>query len=291
MNLFKGLVFLFAFGTAITAVAQDDFDADPDVLVPLSDDAPRFYMGANVGAYFANRSTAEYYNGDGSNTFGVEWIWTGNNPNGTVNRNYDNIKTELGELEFELGELPDSMRYKPGLITGVNMGYMLNARAGIFLDVNIVKITLVDVVTLSINDPNNQLLEPTIQQTTLIGEEKRLSINLGYRAIFPGANPQAAPYLEIGANFNSTKPTKNELHIGNLTYDILPPENSSYYGPQQLGGSGIGGLIGGGLHYKMNNNFRFDLGGNVKMEKIVLLSEIEQGYAVQFTLFARFLFL
>lgn len=291
MNWFKSLVLLLVFGVAVTANAQDDFDEFSDEPISLADESPRFFMGANVGAYFANRETAKYYKGSDDYTFGVLWIWNGANPNGTTNRNYDIIRTELGELDFVLGELPDSIRYKPGLITGLNMGYMLNERSGIFMDINVVKLNLVDVVTLWLTDPNNQLQEPTIYQATLIGEEKRLSINLGYRAIFPGDNPQAAPFLEIGANFNNTKPTKNELHIGSLTYNIMPPENSTYYGPRKLGGSGYGALLGGGVHYKFNENFRFDFGGNLKMEKIVLLPEAEQRFALQFTLFARFIFL
>ncbi len=287
MQFLKSILLFCALILVFPVFSQDEEEGLPD----LADDGPRFFVGANAGAYFANQGTANYYRGDTRYTFGVEWIWQGQNPNGTTNYNYENIKASLGDLDFSLGELPDSMKYKPGMLIGLNLGYMVSQRSGIFADVNIVTLKMTEVVTLWLEDPNNPFVEPTIHQATLTGEEKRLNVTLGYRHLFPTSSPQAAPYIEIGASFNNTKPTENKFHVNSLSYSILPPENSSYYGPQKQGGSGYGGVLGAGLHYKMNNNFRFDLGFNLKMEKIYLLPEIEQKFALNGSIYLRFLFL
>lgn len=280
----------FAFTCVTPAFSQDDLDDGWDDDAVEDEEGPRFFVGANVGGYFANQSTAKYYNGDGTYTNGVAWIWQGVNVNGTTNVNYDRIRLALGDRDFELGQTPDSMRYNPALLTGLNVGYMFTAKSGVFLDVNIINLKLVDAVTLFVEDGNNQFSEPIIYQATINGEEKRLSVNLGYRQLF-GEHPRAWPYLEIGGVFNSVRPSQNQVIIENLTYNILPAVNNGFNAPTRLGGTGFGAMLGGGLHYKMNPKFRFDIGLNLKYEKIALLPEAQREYNLQTVLFVRFLFL
>lgn len=281
------LTFVLFLGVALQGYSQDDFDDFEEV----DEDAPRFFMGVNVGGYFANRNTAKFYSGTGAYNGGysIEWIWNGQNPNGTTNLNYDRIFQALGDRDFELGETPDSMRYNGSLVYGVNMGYMFNKRSGLFLDVNIANLELVDVFTLFVNDPNNFFEEPVIVQGTITGVEKRLSVNLGYRQLF-GNHERAFPYLEMGVNINSTRPESNEVFIEDLRFSILPPQNNGFNAPVRYGGSGVGAILGGGLHYKFNEKFRFDLGLNFKYERIKLIVD-EEPLRLQQTLFARILFL
>lgn len=261
-------------------VIADDVEEEEEMGYPDSG----WYLAGTLGGFFANSGTADFYRGDGQ--YGINWIFS--------HQVYqDQIKRVLGldQQDFYLGELPDTttMRYQPGFILGGNGGFRFNENSAIFFDVNITTLKIQDIFTIYVDDPIN--FEPIIHQAGITGEEKRLQINLGYRQLF-GDSETSRWFMEIAGSFNDTEVRSNEIHIENLTYSVVRPvvPNS----PTQIqfitGGSSFGGVLGGGLNYRMNKDFAFDLGAHLRFEKIILdRNEVAQLQS-QWMLFCRFIF-
>ena len=89
------------------------------------------YFGGTIGVAFANKYTANYYNGTGSNS--LSYVL---NPFNTSQ--YDQIKQELNGYNFtyDSTSLPQNMKYDPAFLVGFFGKYHLNSRSAICLDFN-----------------------------------------------------------------------------------------------------------------------------------------------------------
>ncbi len=264
-----GLFFVFH------GFAQESHEAEESSFNP-------WFIGGTGGAYFAHNSSASFYNGTG--TYGINWIFG-------IQHYSDQIKAQLGldQQAFYLGEVPENMTYRPGFTIGLNGGYRFNKASNFFFDLNITTFKLKDVYTIYVDDPIN--FEPTIYPQVIIGEEKRLHINIGYRHLFGGSQTRA--FLEVAGSFNDFEVMSNTISVGNISYNLIRPviPNNPHQNIQfQTGGSGIGGVAGAGIHYKMNNDFSFDFGLHARMDKVVLNPNIENVYKPQFVAFTRIIF-
>jgi hypothetical protein len=273
------LVIIFAV-LSLTSFAQDD-DAE---LSEKSDTIQGIYFGLNLGTYFANKYTANEYNGLGYNNFTgdknqnisqsdlVNTLGVNNQIN---NQNYNAISQALGGYNFELDELPINMRYTVAFVIGLHTSYFFNKSNSIFLNVNAIKLTTTDQFTLRLTD-----LAPTAdpsqnrekQLFPIVGKEQRVQFLLGFQKVM-GENKIANPYIELGGNMTLVKFDKNEIQVNQFIADITTDydfaTNVATFARIQTG-AGFGGFASFGLQIKLGNKFGLNFGYVASMEKIAL---------------------
>lgn len=215
-----------------------------------------FYLGANIGLYFANKNTAQYYNGAGVN--GVDSV---------INHsyNYPQIREKLN-YDFRLAELPTKMRYNPSLLFGLNARYSIK-NFGIFANFNITKLKTKDIFTIEVLDPANTLSEKIYRQETISGSEQRAIIDLGFNYIFKSKGI-VRPFIELGVNINDTKFLDNKISIEGLDFNIVNYYYSYYHLEQ--GGIGIGAFAGLGAEMTFSEFITIDPRINLYYTKINL---------------------
>ena len=278
----------FKFILASTVLLSTQVNAQDDESFEEIDfsDSP-FYVSGNFGGYFANSETAAYYDGSGeagTGLFGINWIFS-------IQQFYDQIKNRLNGQDFVLGELPANLQYKAGFMIGGTAGVKIGKQRFIFGELGIVTLRLGDVFTIHIDDPVN--FEPIIRQGEILGEEKRLLINLGYREML-GSNEQTKVFYELGGTLNSVEVTKNEIFLEGLNYNLLRPVNPNQpnTNPIELrpGGVNFGAFGSLGINYKLNSHYSFDVGASLRYERIDVDPALDPALNSQFTLFLRVLF-
>jgi len=212
------------------------------------------YFGINFGAYFANRYTAQYYNGSGVNRLNDSLLHSINN--------YQNIKTALSSDSFALGELPAKMKYSPALMIGLFLKYDLKNSA-IIIQFNFSKLHAKDVFTINCLDPYNPSI-PIQKEEGITGSEQRTNIDIGYCYTF---NPKKnyRPYFEFGFNLNNTKWVDNNIKIESVELS-LENQKLAYYNINQ-GGIGIGAFLGGGINMIFNESIAITPGFEMYLTK------------------------
>lgn len=200
--------------------------------------------GINVGAYIANSNTAHIYRGDAT-AYNVYSIF--NNPNYTAT--FD----QYFQYPYSIVDLPRNMVYKPGLEIGIHLGKQLE-HVKYYMDLNFADLSLVDFITVAIEDPNNQSTEPNYQAININGKEKRNFLNLGIVANFIDKEDFHVG-LPVFAQFNQTRLENNYIVVNNQTYNINhAPTNSPQRNP---GGFSFGG--GSGLIFTFDLNEKIDV--------------------------------
>jgi len=215
-----------------------------------------FYFGANLGFYFANSYTAQYYGGSGVNKV-----------DSVINHlyNYQDIKN-LVIYDFELGQLPSKMKYSPSLLLGFFAKYNFK-NSGIFLQFNFSKLKTNDVFTLKINDPNNYSSDAVYKQESISGSEQRTNIDIGFSHSF-NTRKRYKPYIEFGYNINDTKFLESKIKIEGKEYSLVNPYFS--YHKIEQSGVGMGAFLGSGVELVFNESISVNPGFNLYWTKIKL---------------------
>jgi hypothetical protein len=216
--------------------------------LPLSDSTKHkkknkngFYFGVNLGFYFANRYTAQYYNGSSVNKVDsvIKYL-----------PNYTAIKQALGDTFYfnPNEELPSKMKYSPAFLFGLYAKYNFK-NSGIFMQFNFSKLRANDVFTIYYYDPLNPSI-PIYKQEVIWGGEQRTSIDVGYSYTF-SSKSNFKPFIQFGANLTNTKFLENKIKIEGLEYSIAN-YYYTYYNIER-GGIGFGGFAGGGINMIFGN--------------------------------------
>lgn len=139
------------------------------------------FFGVNVGTKLANKNYAARYNGAYPfSTLESSELYV------MINTlyNYDKIYQQLGDKHFALTEesYTTNMKYAPGIVTGVTIGYQVSPNFQMSLDANFAKLKSRNVFTIEVYDPGNFTSEPVIELGDLYAEESRFDgrFNLDY---------------------------------------------------------------------------------------------------------------
>jgi len=239
-----------------------------------------WYFGGNMGTFLANKHTANYYNSSDSS--------------GSKSRisniflyplNYDRIKQALGGYDFELWELPASMRYSPAAYIGLHARYLFTNNDAFLIQANYSKVKAGDIFTLKLQQPNYSSPEDNLYQANIWGVEERVNIDLGYsRAIPLGHNIFLG--LEGGTNFNSVKVKESKVEIAGLQFSISDPYYS-YYNVVE-GGVNIGAFATANIQLWLNESLSLDPSLTCYYSKINLGEN--KAYKPQFALFVRLIY-
>jgi hypothetical protein len=215
-----------------------------------------FCLGASLGFYFANKNTAQYYNGASVNSI-----------DSVINYpyNYYAIKEKLN-YDFVLAELPAKMKYNPSLLLGIYARYSIK-NFGFFMNFNMAKLKTKDVFTIQVLDSGNTLSQKIYRQEVLTGSEQRSNIDLGITYAIPSKG-KSKPYFELGCNISDTKYIDNKINIEGLDYSLT---NYYYtYNKIEQGGIGMGIFGGAGIELNFNDYLTLDPGFNLYYTKIKL---------------------
>lgn len=253
-------------------------------------------FGASFGFYFANKNTANFYNGSGTNDIGY-----------ILDNIYykEPIEEKIG-YDFDKNmdppwELPQNMRYDPAMTVGFYAKYNYSKSFALFFQTTYVKLKTTDVFLLHLEKPQNTL-EPTYNQYGILGMEERLSFDIGVSQEYD-INEVVRVYLETGLSMNSTTVLKNLILIEDMEYSIINVYGNQGYIPNsnlqefeiRQGGIGWGIFFGTGIRLVFSEHVSIDPGFILYLQNIVIKdnTNFEPTYArfgPSFTAFIRFTF-
>lgn len=231
-----------------------------------------FVYGLNLGGYFPNNSTANYYNGTGRHSLAE-----------TLNRqhNYNRIRESLG-YDFELHGLPLDMSYSPAITVGMFGVMLLTEKTGIHGEFNFVRLRASDQFTIKLDRPS--FIEgDNVVRYPLSGVEERSEIRLGLQHTAISRENTIHPFFETGVSMVNTRVRENRARIEGANYNIRNI-GDTYYNFRD-DGIGFGGYASVGIRMDLGDSYALALGGSSSYLGINL-GEFD-AYYLQFMLFTR----
>ena len=231
----------------------------------------RWIYGLSIGGYFANPSTANYYNGTGEH-----------NVETALNRqhNRDRLIANVDEIiqTFEVGELPLKMRYDPGILIGFFGGLQFSRSFAVMGEFNYSRLSVADKFTL-ITDKFTSTTEPYRLLSDIYASEERIDLRLGFQYTWY-RDSYIHPFIESGLSITDTKVLENRVNIRGMEFSIREIR-SEYYNVRDYG-MGFGLYTGVGLNMEVSDGFSFRMGGSVSLSRINLgdNNEIKPQYSV-----------
>lgn len=273
------------FGILIMLVSLNAYAGSPSRDLTLKnytvEDAPtlRWVYGLSFGAYFAHPSTAKYYDGSGEHSEGEHTVES------ALNRYYnrDRLIANVEEIieEFEIGELPQNMRYDPGLLVGFYGGLKFNRSFAVLGEFNYTRLTAADKFTIY-TDKFTSTSEPYRLLSDIYGVEERIELRLGFQyTLFTSS--YIHPFIESGLNITDTKIIENRVNVSGIEFNIREIR-SEIYSIRDYG-MGFGIYTGVGLNFEVSDSFSFRLGGSVSLSQINL--GLNNEVKPQYNLFLR----
>ncbi|HEY0030716.1 MAG TPA: hypothetical protein VGC65_08155 [Bacteroidia bacterium] len=232
-----------------------------------------FKLGFIVGSYFANKYTADAYDGYGFDLDGKrndflnsymyqKIVMQYGGGYGNVDQIALALNVNHSDWTFEEDDMPINMRYTPAFLFGLQCRYSVDGKNAISINVNAAKINVTGNFTIqTIPQTGSTQINNSIQTFGIKGSEQRLMIQLGYNRIF-GDNEKANFFAEAGLNMTYSQFDKNEILINGLYINLL--EFYDYQGIQ-VGytrlprGMGLGAYAGAGLNITMSEKFTIQL--------------------------------
>jgi len=258
---------------------QKDKVTDPDEEKEV-DEWKGFSIGLNLGAYFANKKSAAFYNG--SCAYGI----TGATGEVRCYEIFERLTLTQQEINYILSYYnisgqqferpadiyPANMRYSPALLFGLHIKYNFNRENGIVFNANFMRLKSVDKFSLRFPpDPNIPNTTENIQLFDITGEEDRFQLSLAYRL---GAmmNDNTNFYFDIGGTMLGTRVRSNEIFVADRTYSLFigaaNPFQIIQYAPRT--DLGFGYLFGAGMEFYFENNYSMDIGISYSRDEVVL---------------------
>jgi len=243
-------------------------------------------FGLNMGAYFANKYQANFYNGSNQNVDSINYIF------GNYYR-LNEIKAALGGDTFRLLELPAAMHYKPAVMIGFFGKYNMTHNFGIFLQCNYQSLKAEDAVTIALGPAQSyQLKWDSIILCPIWGKEDRMNIDLGLSKDFV-LDESVHVFAEAGMNINYVHVKEHKIAIQSFEESLINIFGDQPYVPNtqmqeytvRLGGWGMGGFLSGGFRFIFNNHVSLDPGATFYWNEVKLLGYT--AFRPNFTVFAR----
>jgi hypothetical protein len=242
-----------------------------------------FHFGFFVGSLFANKYTANLYDGYGLDADGNKNDFANSAMNRKIHFEYggdngqpDRIAPALGvnhsDWSFDNTDMPVNMKYSPSIFVGLQTRYCASNKDAILFNVNGTKLTANGEFTITTTAPTVGTTQyPTnIRTFPIIGGEQRLILQLGYQRIL-GDNDKLNCFVEGGLGFTMVKFNKNVIQINNLLIDLTTYYNyQGYvdYRAKNLTGVSFGAFAGLGLNLSLSPKWTVQLVYNPSYENI-----------------------
>ena len=243
---------------------QKDEEEDPNPY-PLR----KVEFGLNFGTYFANRYSANFYNGTPKNVNSIVDLW--------MNPNYKrDIRQALGVDESDTvtqvtvdegNGYPTNMHYNVGFMGGVFLRINFNRKNGMFLEANYAMLRAADAVKIRIYNPLAPATFDDYKMEQVIGKEGRVMIDLGYQRSFP-LKSRINLFLQAGITLCYTQVQKSIFVVEGQEFNLVNIYGSSGYQPgtnQQTfpvnqNAFGFGGFLGVGAGIPLTDNWGLEPG-------------------------------
>ncbi len=281
-NIFKLLTLLLVVFSFFNTKAQESTTDD-------NDDSPimekkGFHVGFIVGPYWANKYTANLYNGYGLDVNGAQNEFANSlmfnkiiNEYGGGYGQVDQIAQVLGvdpastgsnTWHFNESDMPQNMHYTINFMVGLNFRYSMDKKSAILLNVNASKLKVNGNFTIETDNPINQNQVNgayNVNTFSIIGGEQRMMFQFGFSRIL-GDNKRLNIFMEGGLNATLAKFDKNYISIKSLTIDLttvyIPPNSGGYpsqvYFPKHIG-IGFGAFANAGCNITISPKWTIQL--------------------------------
>ena len=268
--------------TANRVAVQDEFDEEDN---PWKG----FFVGINVGAYFASKKTANFYNGtcavsllSDPNDIRCYSIYErlGMDGNIAFQRDYNYITDyyQVTGMELNYDSYPLNMGYTPSMLVGLQLKYLFNKDASIIFNSNSIRLKAVDQFTIRfIGGGQQQNAQTDTRLFQVVGKEDRYNLNLGYRQGFE-SNDVINTYLQFGASMLATRMKSNEIMVAERTYSLYVGASN----PNQLVAFrprtdvGFGYYASAGLEFFLKDQYTFDISLNYSRDQVILITYKER---------------
>lgn len=246
-----------------------------------------FHIGIFSGVLKANKYTANMYDGYGYTFEGAKNTFFNSFMYRKINVEYgggsgftDRIATAMGvgsgDWYFGENDMPPKMKYNIALSIGAHMRYCFNNKEAIVLNVNASKLNVTGNFTISLTAPYISSQPPGTQNFktfSIVGNEQRLSFQLGYQAIGGEEDEPLNFFIEAGPVVTMAKFDKNVITINNLSIPLTTyydPLGYVIYKAKVLTGINVGAFVGTGINLNMNSKWTVQLLYSPSYERINL---------------------
>ena len=219
-------------------------------------------FGINFGTYFANRYSANYYNGSDGNINKISYVMSNTYW-------YQEIAKLLNSNDtVVVREVPTNMHYNVAVTGGLFLRYNFTRTWGVFLEVDYAQLKTDAEFTVEV-DPASYLTQPDLRLFGIHGREQRVNLDLGAHCRFPVYKNRMNLFLQAGLNVNYTGVMKSYINIYDKEYSLInvygnqnyvPNSNLKEYQTNQ-GGFGYGLHAGGGIGFTFTDQIGLELGG------------------------------
>jgi hypothetical protein len=273
--IISALVYAFGINASVAELpANSDHFALVNKNVQTPEKAIKWIYGISLGAYFANASTANYYNGSGEH-----------NVEEALNRihNRERLLNGVNEIieNFEIGDLPQKMAYNPSIQVGFFGGMRFNRSLAIIGEFNYTKLTTADKFTI-FTDQYTSTSEPYRLLSDIYATEERIELRIGFQYTY-FTTSYIHPFIESGINITDTKIIENKVDVSGLEFNIREMRFDLY--DVRDYGMGFGLYTAMGLNMEVGNNFSFRTGASISLSQINLGDNNK--ISPQYTLFLR----
>ncbi len=293
------LIFLF-WGMAVSVIGQEriasesrrdkERRAETDPWAEFEDEADsihRWDFGINLGAYFPDKYSANFYNGTPDNVNNVNYIM--------LNKYwYQEIKQVLGASDtIFISGYPADMHYQVAFTGGLFVRFNFNRKNGIFLEANYTQLKATDAITLEV-DPQSYPTFQDFRTEPIQGKEARVLINLGYQRSFP-LKSKIYFFLQGGGIMCYTQVLQSIFVVEGKEYNLVNVYGSQGYQPGpnsqtfkiHQNAFGFGTYFGGGAGIPLNEAFGIEPGFSIQYYPVNL--EHYSQWKPSFSLYLRIL--
>lgn len=257
-------------------------------------------IGINIGMYFANDYTAQYYSGERFNENNIEYVLNNKywyeeivqelNSNRIYN-NFDwlppadytpNFEAWKDQYDVQDGEkawwiyYPVELKYNAAISPGFYFKYNFNNTTGVFAQTNYVELKTSGAFQMTI-DTVTYTSEPGYRTGFIRGKERRSTIDIGISKFYR-VGKFSNIFIETGLHMNSTKVLESRIQIGRQEYNLINNYSSGGYVPNSngttyeiyQGGIGFGVFLNGGLKLILSEKVSIDPGFSIYYKNLNL---------------------
>lgn len=211
---------------------------------------PWWEYGVQFGAFLADNSSANFYNGEGIND--ITRI--------TDNEDYrERIRQSIPYEQFQIGTMPQNMAYNATSMPGIHLEYHRDSSISFFINFQYVQLKAND--NFKVIDPIDDFGFEKYILSNIRATEERVMIDIGTKKSWP-ATGHFSYYIIGGVSINNTTVESHKIDIGTFTQSIKSnyseeEENPYYPGNNydfKQGGIGLGFVGGMGIKLTYQQN-------------------------------------
>ncbi|MBN4072685.1 hypothetical protein JYT74_01465 [Crocinitomix catalasitica] len=204
----------------------------------------KFFAGLNIGTKIANKNYASRYAG-----------WYQNELPNTITtlNNYQQIYTILGDLDWQVpfDYFPQRIRYKPGLLTGLLLGFQLAPQLQASVEANFNKLKVKEVFSIQVLDPGITTSQEQYQLGEIYVEESRFNAKFNFDYINDGDKIDII--LGISGMFGAWRIDEQLAIFRTQVMPIFSKFNPNNGITNTVAGLGWGAGFNLGLEYRFND--------------------------------------